>query len=529
MPRLDRVRDQPQHGRRELVEELRHEVVAPVHGERVLRQVVRADGEEVHVRRKPGGHERDGRHLDHDADRDVVGDGVALGAEAGAGFEDHAPEGAHLVHVRHHRDEDADGPEGARAEDRAELRLGEVGLVEQHAHAAPAEKRVGLAVGERQHLVAAEVEHAKRGAARTHVLGDLLVDRVLLLFGERQAPPHEHQDLGAEQAHALGAVALQQFQFLLELQVGAQRHPVAVERLGGEGHELALLRDQPFVAAAAAFVEPHRRRRRGGDHAPEQPVEHNRLAVLDVARDVFEADHGGQAQRARHDGHVARGAAVLEGEALDAAPGEQHHVGGGERRGHHDDPVVHLRDHLAAPQVHEQALFEVGEVGGAVAETLAIGGEEQVAVVRERLVDGVVGAHVVGADERHDGVVEAGVAQHERLRLEDGRVLVAQFFPRERRHLLQVALGAFDGHLEALEFGGRLFSRDAPLLDRLVVARVQVHRRHHDPRRHRDAVEDDLGGGRRERHLRRPRRSLRRRAPGSRRRQRPHPVRRRRA
>ena len=66
------LRDEAQHGRVERAVEVRDQVVAAVHGERELREVVGADREEVDVGGEAVGEEGHGGHLDHDADRQAA-------------------------------------------------------------------------------------------------------------------------------------------------------------------------------------------------------------------------------------------------------------------------------------------------------------------------------------------------------------------------------------------------------------------------------------------------------------------------
>ena len=81
--RVHRLGDQPQHRRVQAVGLGRQLGVLPVDRQHVLRQVVGADGEEIHMPRQRVGLHRGGRHLDHDADRDFGR--AELGADALAG------------------------------------------------------------------------------------------------------------------------------------------------------------------------------------------------------------------------------------------------------------------------------------------------------------------------------------------------------------------------------------------------------------------------------------------------------------
>lgn len=81
MRAFDGLPDRAQNGRVVRVAERGQIRVLPVHGQQILRQIVRADGEEVDLARKLAAHEHGGRRLDHHAD--------AVWAEAFAARNEH--------------------------------------------------------------------------------------------------------------------------------------------------------------------------------------------------------------------------------------------------------------------------------------------------------------------------------------------------------------------------------------------------------------------------------------------------------
>ena len=83
--RLDRELDQAQHRRVQRVVEIGDLLVAAVDRERVLDEVVGADGEEIALAGERVGGERRARHLDHHAQRrQRVGDLARRAASAAA-------------------------------------------------------------------------------------------------------------------------------------------------------------------------------------------------------------------------------------------------------------------------------------------------------------------------------------------------------------------------------------------------------------------------------------------------------------
>jgi len=110
--------------------------VATIHRERVLREVVGADREEIDFGGELVGEQRRRRGLDHHAQRD------GGYAEFRALLVEHAPDGAHLGDVRDHRQQYA--ARAAGTQQRPQLRLEQVRAPQAGADAAQAERRVLL-------------------------------------------------------------------------------------------------------------------------------------------------------------------------------------------------------------------------------------------------------------------------------------------------------------------------------------------------------------------------------------------------
>ena len=187
------VTDHLQDGGLPRVEQRRQVAVQAVRRHRVLRQVIRADGREVHDRQELLGAQGGRGHLDHDAD---LGQAVASRLiREPRGFAGGGNHGGHHPQFRAGRL--VGGREGLQ------LRVDEILTPLAQAQAAHAQGGVllGTQIREAQRLVRASIQGAHDNATITEGLQDLRVGvRLLLQRGSVRA--FQEQELGAEQARA---------------------------------------------------------------------------------------------------------------------------------------------------------------------------------------------------------------------------------------------------------------------------------------------------------------------------------------
>ena len=236
--------------------------MAAVHRQRVLGQVVGADREEVHFRREAVGHDRGGRHLDHDAD---AGAGGTPSASRCLSTRSRAARHSSIVAII-----------GnimcivpARAARRMARTLGaqHLGPVEAHPDAALAEEGVVLG-GQRQvgqRLVAADVEgadHERRLGCRPR--DDVLVDLGLLVLGRRRTAPTEDEQTAAYE-DIIRRSAPERLVVVRTLDVGGDKPlcylPVPAEAnpfLGERGIRLLLNRPELFASHVRAILRASR-------------------------------------------------------------------------------------------------------------------------------------------------------------------------------------------------------------------------------------------------------------------------------
>ena len=210
-------------------------LVRAVDGQRVLDEVVRADREEIDFLGEDLGLEGGRRHLDHDADRDVVVVFDALVLEVLGDVADDALGLAKFGDVgdqgKKHLDVAGDGG----AEDRADLRLEQVEVLEAETDAPAAEHRVALAlaVAGLRVLVGAEVDRANDDGLGAALLDDLAVGLVVVLLGGLGVAAEE-EELRAIEPDAASALVVDLGDLLGELDVAQEGDLVPVGRDGGQ-------------------------------------------------------------------------------------------------------------------------------------------------------------------------------------------------------------------------------------------------------------------------------------------------------
>jgi hypothetical protein len=134
---IRRQRDQFEHGGMQRVGAARQRRVAAVHRERVLRQVIAADRQEINLPQQDRCIERSGRSLDHGAEFDP-----ASVAEFGVEFFDQGAHRPDFGNVRNHRYEQLHDAKGLHPQGCAQLRPQQVRTSQRGANSAKTERRI---------------------------------------------------------------------------------------------------------------------------------------------------------------------------------------------------------------------------------------------------------------------------------------------------------------------------------------------------------------------------------------------------
>ena len=114
-------------------------------------------------------------------------------------------------------------------EQRAELRLEQLWLVQAHSDRAPAEEGIwiGRIATDRQ-LVASDIKRANHHRPSAKRLDYVSISPILLLLVGHRSAAHD-KELGAHQAHTFSTAASGEFSFLRQVDVCPQRYPVTVQ------------------------------------------------------------------------------------------------------------------------------------------------------------------------------------------------------------------------------------------------------------------------------------------------------------
>ena len=359
---------------------MRDLLVQPVHGHRVLDQVVGADAEKVHALGQRFRGQRGGRDFNHRAHFHLLVEGHPFAAQLRLALVEQRVGLDEFVEARDHRIHQLHVALDAGAQNGPKLRAENILLLKTEANGAVAEEGIHL----RRHiemsheLVATEIERANDHRCgpqrrRHHAI------RLELLLLRRELVAVQEKIFRAEQTHAFRAAAAHLLHVVRALDVRGERELHAVERDRGLVRGVAQLLVEADVLAHELAVLEERLIRGIDDNPPVVAIEQNVLAVAQFGAGLPHADHRRDAQRARHDRGV-RGLAPDIG-------GEAEHVFLVEHRGarrrqivRHDDvaflEMLEVEFLKRAEEILQHPLGHVAHVGGTLAEIFVADGFE---------------------------------------------------------------------------------------------------------------------------------------------------------
>ena len=210
-----------------------------------------------------------------------------------------------------------------------------------------------------------------------------------------------------------------------------------------------------MAASVRAAARPRYRLDVGvADDETSVPVDGGDGRQAQLGQGAGHAEDGGDLERPREDGHVARPASRLGHNGLNPLAVHGDHVRGQQVAGNEDDVFREVVEAgpLALEKMAQDAPRDVLDVGDPFAQRRILGLPE---LVRELALD--VHDDFFDVDQRLleralDPLMEVGIVQHEEVGLEDRRLLVAGLYARlvpERAHL---DLGFCHGREEARPF-----------------------------------------------------------------------------
>ena len=412
---------------------MRDLLVAAVDRQRVLDQVVGTDREELQPAQEHADGQRRRRNLDHAADADVLVVGDALVAQAQLGLLDRGQRLVDLVRVREHRHQQLDLAVVRGAQDGAQLRLEHRRFGQRQADRAQAERRVGLdAVGEHlvevRPLVVAEVEGADGHRPPLHAAHDLAVGLELLVLAGHVAAAEE-EELGAEQADALGPRLQRCRNVARHLDVGEQFDVDAVERARARILQALQLAALDLDLALAQLVLFEHVLVGVDDDDAARAVDDQLFLVADQLAGVVQAEHRRDAQAARENRRVRGEAADVGDEGTETVLLEGHHVS--RRQVVRDDDLVLLAlsarlqrgATVVTGELLDHALDRLPDVVGAFAQVEVVDLVELADQMFHLLQQRPLGVAALFADQHLRRLGEFGVGQDHRMQVDEGTEL----------------------------------------------------------------------------------------------------------
>jgi hypothetical protein len=180
---VDDPLDQLEHRRVQGRKTRRQGRASAVDGKRVLNEIVGADAEEADIVDESVDAERCSGRLDHHSERQIVPVLDAAIIQLTRGFVEQVPRLLHFVERYDQRKHDADVAVHRGAQERPELRLEKLRLIQAHPDRAPAEEGVRIRrMTANGKLVAPDVERADHHRSSIERLDDVTIRLVLFLF-----------------------------------------------------------------------------------------------------------------------------------------------------------------------------------------------------------------------------------------------------------------------------------------------------------------------------------------------------------
>src|SRR6185369_7870158 len=281
----------------------------------------------------------------------------------------HAP---HLFDVGDHREQDPNRRTVGGAQHGADLLAEKVRRLERQADRAQAEKRIALAElrAEQRMLVGTEIERADRQRPPFHALEHAAVEIPLLVL-VRKIAPRKKRELGAVEAHAFGAVLVDQVDLADQPDVGQQAHAMAVEGFGGKLAQVleAALELAVFDVEPAVFGQ-HVRSRTQVD-GTRVAVDDDVGAFANRVQNAVDSDDGRDPERLCQDHRVRRHTARRRDDAAQLVVVDAGQVGHRKLVRNQHRIVTNLR-HLGfdAEQEPQDSLAGLAHVGRTLAKVV---------------------------------------------------------------------------------------------------------------------------------------------------------------
>ena len=216
--------------------------VAAVASQRVLNEVVGADGEEVYILSEYRRHYSSSRSLNHDTNLYVFSVSLAFMSQFQLSFFDEFLNLLEFCYVDDHRHHDANFAVYTSAQNSLQLRQEEVLALQADADCTVAQERVFFFrnVEVRQRFVTADIHGTDNAEVALALFNSFFVSLELVFFIGDILTAHEYE-LRTEQAYALGAILEGVIHVHMRADVGHEVNLHAVRRNSGQVFKLSVM------------------------------------------------------------------------------------------------------------------------------------------------------------------------------------------------------------------------------------------------------------------------------------------------
>ena len=439
---------------------MRHPVVSTVHGQRVLHQIIRANAEKTHAPGQPVRHQRRRGNFNHHADFHLPMEGNARRIQFRLAFFQQLVGLLKLRDAADHGKHDAQmGVIRGGAQNRAQLRLEQRGQVQTQPNGAPAQKRIRLRllVKRGRELVAAQIQRANHNAVGKIVPGHFGIGADLL-FLVRLARVGQKEIFRAKEPDAARAPRQHRGNIAGRLNVGHQRHRMAVERGGG----LVLQRIQPLPNALSAAGNAREFFFAGGrrmhHHHAAHAIQKQTVALAHPRAQVAHADNRRQLHRARHDGRMRRAAALFGCNPQKLVPVQPRQIRRRNVSGNQDARTVRRNRWLRglAHQNPQHAAGHIANVRRALPQIIILHVLQGLGVALRGLMQNRFRVPLLRAQIVIDFLNEAGVIHHVQVGLKNPGAFAPKGAPHALLDVAQLAAGDNQRLLQTNQFAGNI-------------------------------------------------------------------------
>ena len=362
-----------------------------------------------------------------------------------------------------HRQQDAQRAVGRGAQQGAQLGVGHLGVGQQQADAAQAQRRVFLAAGSQAGavgLVRAEVEHADGDRAPAHAQHRVAV-ALELLFLVGQGVALQEQEFGAVQAQPVRAQRMRAGHVLARFGIGQQGDLGAVEGAAGLVAQLpqfALFAGQ-FALPLAVLAQVVGTRLQ--QHFAAAAIHDQHVAVVDPVEHAAGADHQRQVQAAGEDGAVRQRAAGAADDAQHALRLQLRQFGRGHVVADQDFAGQALERVGALVQERGDAADDVVQVVQAAAQVGIFHAFEYLGQGVALHAQGMGGAVALAADQFVQRQQQFRVVQQHGVQVEELADFGRQRALQALAQLAHFRAGGLDGLVQLQHFGFHRAGGDA--------------------------------------------------------------------